>query len=125
MKPLNMVTAQFFLLSLSFAVVFDPIGISYFLIGLVWLFNHKLAYFEGLLIFVLNGQFGWALTSPVFLPLFPSASPFLLHIIRLVLVFYIPMAYMIGVCFSIQMSGKFVLRQIRKKAPDLLGMIQK
>lgn len=120
-----MVTAQFFLLSLSFAIIFDPIGISYFVIGLVWLFNHKLAYFEGLLIFVLKGQFGWAFASPVFLPLFPSASPFLLHIIRIILIFYIPAAYILGICLSIAMSGSLVLRQIRKKAPDLLGMIQK
>lgn len=125
MKPLNFVTAQFFLLSLSFAVIFDPIGISYFLIGLVWLFNHKLAYFEGLLIFVLKGQFGWIFANSAFLPLFSEASPFQIRIISIFLLFEISITYMLGVLLAINMSGKFVNAQIRKKAPDLLGMIQK
>lgn len=123
MKPLVFVAAQFFLLSLSFAVLFDPIGISYLMLGAVWILSHKLAYFESILIFLGRGGYGWSLTAQGFTPVF-QASP-LTSVILLALPVYILISGLLGSMFSAKLSGSIIRHQIRKKAPDILGMIGK
>ena len=122
MKHLTFVSAQFFLLSLSFAVFFDPIGISYFLFGFVYMLNRKLAIFETALIFLLKGSFGFTFTAPAWANLVNgSVRPIFTTI------FYveIPIAALYGAILAVQISAKMMKRTLAKKAPDLLGMIGK
>jgi hypothetical protein len=123
LKHLSFVAAQFFILSLSFSLFFDPIGISYFLIGLVYMLSRKLAIFEVVIVFFLKGEFAYAFTAPAWTQSLVTAPNLLSFkpVIQTILWFYIPIAFLFGAILAVQTSAKIVKSKLRKKAPDLLG----
>jgi hypothetical protein len=121
MNPRTFLSSQFFILSFAFSVFFDPIGISYFLLGVVWVFNKKLAYFETLAIFLWKGQYAIFFLSPMLDPLYNGAFS---EVFRTIMRIEIVPAFLYGSILAVQLSGKLVRQQLKKKAPDLLGMIR-
>lgn len=125
MKPLVFVAAQFFLLSLSFSLFFDPIGISYFLIGVVWILNRNLAYAEIIIEFLAKGQWSWLFFAPAITTFFPHLPSRYVPLVTDVVYVEILLAALFGASLAVGLSGKIVLKQIRKKAPDILGIIDR
>lgn len=123
MKPLIFLSAQFFLLTLSFTLFFDPVGISFFLLGLVWILNKKLAYLEVFVIFILKGQFGYMIASLDFMVAQMPVSVRTLFWLRPFLTVYMGAGFFYGSTMAVKLSGKLVKRQIKRKAPDLVEMI--
>lgn len=121
MKSLPLVALQFFILSFVFQVFFDPIGIGYFLIGLVYIFNRKLAIAEVVGIFFLKGQYGYAFTAPAWANL--THNPSVQNIMTGALFIEIPAGWIIGAVMAVQISAKIVKMKIEKQAPDVLGML--
>lgn len=126
MKPRTLLSSQFFILSLAFSVFFDPIGISYFLLGVVWMFSKRLAYLEVLAIFVLKGSYGFALLSPGLEKVYSgwTSNPAISTIFKIIVPPEIIGAFLYGAILAVQISGKLIKAQIARKAPDLLGMIR-
>lgn len=125
LKPRTFLSSQFFILSLAFSVFFDPIGISYFLLGVVWMFSKRLAYFEVLAIFVLKGEYGFLFLAPSIEHFYSSLTiPAFSIIIKAIVPPEIILGFLYGSILAVQISGKLVRNQIRRKAPDLLGMIR-
>jgi hypothetical protein len=116
MKPKTFLAAQFFILSLSFSAFFDPIGISYLLMGVVWMFSKKLAYLEVGLIFLLKAEYSWAFLVPM------SAIPLA---IRPIIPVEAMIAFIYGGILAVGVSGRIIVIELKRKAPDLLGLIRK
>src|SRR5712664_1424274 len=114
MKPRNFLSSQFFILSFAFSVFFDPIGISYFMFGVVWMFNKKLAYFETLAIFLWKGSYGIVFLSSGIEQAFYQ-GPFNQAFHTIVPV-EIVLAFLYGAILAVQISGKLVRQQIARKA---------
>lgn len=112
---------QFFILSFTFQIFFDPIGIGYFLSGLVYIFNRKLAVAEILLVFLLKGEFGYAFTAPAWASL--THNPTIASIMTQALFIEIPLAWIAGAVMAVQISAKILKMKIRQHAPDVLGML--
>lgn len=121
LKALPLVALQFFILSFMFKLFFDPIGIGYFLIGLVYLFNKKLAIAEILGIFFLKGEYGLAFTAPAWASL--THNPTVQTVMTQALFIEIPVAWCLGAIMAVQISAKILKMKIEKQAPDILGMI--
>jgi hypothetical protein len=122
MNPRTFLSSQFFILSFAFSVFFDPVGISYFMLGVVWMFNKKLAYFETLAIFLWKGSYGIVFLSSSIEQLYQK-GPFF-EAFKAILPAEIVLAFLYGAILAVQISGKLVRQQIARKAPDLLGMIR-
>jgi hypothetical protein len=116
MKPKTFLAAQFFILSLSFSAFFDPIGISYLLMGVVWMFSKKLAYLEVFLVFLFKAEYSWAFLIPM------SAIPV---VIRPIIPIEAIGAFLWGAILAVGISGKIIMLELKRKAPDLLGLIRK
>jgi hypothetical protein len=121
MKPRTFLSSQFFILSFAFSVFFDPVGISYFMLGVVWMFNKKLAYFETLAIFLWKGSYGIVFLSSSIEQFYkgPFSEAF-----KAIVPAEIVLAFLYGAILAVQISGKLVRQQVARKAPDLLGMIK-
>jgi hypothetical protein len=123
MNPRTFLSSQFFILSFAFSVFFDPVGISYFMFGIVWMFNKKLAYFETLAIFLWKGSYGIVFLSSATVQEFYGTGP-LSQIFKEIVPAEIVLAFLYGAILAVQISGKLVRQQIARKAPDLLGIIR-
>jgi len=117
------IAAQFFILSFALRMFFDPLGIAYFLVGVVYLLNKKLAIFEIVGIFLLKGEFIWANTAPAWMS--AIHDPALRSIAVSIMFVEIPMAWLLGAIIAVQISAKIMYLRLQRQAPDLLGMITK
>lgn len=120
MKPLVFVAGQFFILGVVFTV-FDPIGISFAIDGIIWILDRRLAALFLFYEFVARNWF-----SIMFVQLnLNGISPIAQSIIGMIGPFYFGACFLWGAWYGIGTLGKMIRSQLRKKAPDVLGMIGK
>lgn len=126
MRPKVFLASQFFILSLFFSVLFDPVGIGYFLMGLVWIFSKKLAYFEVLATFILKGNYGFVMAYvPAVAAWYQKILPGVPHSTMMILLSIVATSgFLYGAYLGVKLSGRIVTKALKKYGPDLLGMTQ-
>jgi len=124
-KPTVFVAAQFFILNLAFAMFFDPIGISFALLGMVWIMHHKLAYAEAIIIFVAKGGYGFAFIAGGLMIVDANALGVtnVISVLRPIVSAYALGCLFLGFAYAAKLSGQLLQHKLKRKAPDLLEIL--